>query len=134
MHEMVEEAIAILSGGRCICNFGELLHKTWMLKRNLSPHISNGMVDQLYERARAHGAIGGKITGAGGGGFLLLFVPPSAQERVKKALKELIHVPFTFESSGSQIIFYDPSKEDYSALDRDRAINPVIPFRELTPR
>jgi D-glycero-alpha-D-manno-heptose-7-phosphate kinase len=134
MNEMVQEAIAILCGSRCICNFGELLHKTWMLKRNLSPQISNGAVDQLYERARAHGALGGKITGAGGGGFLLLFVPLSAQEGVKKALKELIYVPFAFESSGSQIIFYEPSKEDYSVLDRDRAINPVTPFRELTPR
>lgn len=132
MNKMVQEAITILSGNRCICNFGELLHKTWMLKRSLSPQISNGVVDQVYERAREHGAIGGKITGAGGGGFLLLFVPPSAQERVKKALKELIYVPFALESSGSQVIFYEPSKEDYSALDRDRAINPVTPFRELT--
>jgi D-glycero-alpha-D-manno-heptose-7-phosphate kinase len=105
-----------------------------MLKRNLSPQISNGVVDQLYERARAYGALGGKITGAGGGGFLLLFVPPSAQERIKKALKELIYVPFALESSGSQVIFYEPSKEDYAALDRDRAINPVTPFREFTPR
>jgi len=134
MHEMVEEAIAILCSNRCVCNFGDLLHKSWMLKKSLSPHISNGVVDGLYEKARAHGALGGKITGAGGGGFLLLFVPFSAQEKVKKALKDLIHVPFTFESSGSQIIFYEPSKEDFSALDRDRAINPVIPFRELTPR
>jgi D-glycero-alpha-D-manno-heptose-7-phosphate kinase len=134
MNEMVQEAIAILCGGRCICNFGELLHKTWMLKRSLSPQISSGAVDHLYERARAHGAIGGKITGAGGGGFLLLFVPLSAQERVRKALKDLICVPFALESSGSQIIFYEPSKEDYSALDRDRANNPVTPFRELTPQ
>jgi D-glycero-alpha-D-manno-heptose-7-phosphate kinase len=134
MNEMVQEAITILCGSRCICNFGELLHKTWMLKKNLSPQISNGVVDQLYERARAHGAIGGKITGAGGGGFLLLFVPHSAQKRVRNALKDLINVPFALESSGSQIIFYEPSKEDYAALDRDRVINPVTPFRELTPQ
>lgn len=134
MNEMVQESIAILSGSRCICNFGELLHKTWMLKRSLSPQISNGVVDQLYERARAHGALGGKITGAGGGGFLLLFIPPSVQERVRKALKDLIHVPFALESSGSQVIFYEPSKEDYSALDRDRVNNPVTPFREFIPR
>lgn len=134
MNEMVQEAITILCGSRCICNFGELLHKTWMLKKNLSPQISNGVVDQLYERARAHGAIGGKITGAGGGGFLLLFVPHSAQKRVRNALKDLINVPFALESSGSQIIFYEPGKEDYAALDRDRVINPVTPFRELTPQ
>jgi D-glycero-alpha-D-manno-heptose-7-phosphate kinase len=134
MNDLVGEAISILCDTRCICNFGELLHQTWMLKKNLSSQISNGVVDQLYERARAHGALGGKITGAGGGGFLLLFVPPSSQERVKHVLKDLIYVPFAFESSGSQIIFYEPSKEDYSALDRDRLINPVTPFRELTLR
>jgi len=134
MNELVQEALSVLSGNRCICNFGELLHKTWMLKKKLSPQISNGHVDQLYERARSDGAIGGKITGAGGGGFLLLFVPLSAQARVRKALKELIYVPFAFESSGSQVIFYEPSKEDYAALDRDRATNPITPFRELIPQ
>ena len=130
MQEMVDEALGILCGTRCICNFGELLHKTWMLKRSLSPQISNNVVDELYEQARAHGAIGGKIMGAGGGGFLVLFVPPSAQDRVRKALQELFWVPFKFESAGSQIIFYEPSKEDFADLDRDRKHNSIRPFRE----
>jgi D-glycero-alpha-D-manno-heptose-7-phosphate kinase len=133
VNELVGEALTILCSNRCICNFGELLHKTWMLKRNLSAQISNGDVDELYERARANGAIGGKIMGAGGGGFLVLFVPPSAQARVRKALQELFWVPFRFESAGSQIIFYEPGKEDYAAMDMDRRHHSIRPFREHIP-
>ncbi len=132
MQEMVHEAMAVLCSNRCICNFGELLHKTWMLKRGLSYQVSNSMVDDFYERAITQGAIGGKITGAGGGGFLLLFVPPSAQKRVRRALQELLWVPFKFESSGTQIIFYESGQEDYATLDRERAINSIQPFREHT--
>ena len=132
MQEMVDEAIAVLGSSRCICNFGELLHKTWMLKRGLSAQVSNQVVDELYEQAREHGAMGGKITGAGCCGFLLLFVPPSAQGRVRQALQGLLHVPFKFESSGTQIIFYEPGQEDYATLDKERSINSIQPFRELT--
>jgi len=132
MNDMVGEALDVLCSNRCICGFGELLHKTWMLKRGLSAQVSNRVVDDLYERARANGAIGGKITGAGGGGFLMLFVPPSAQERVRAALKGLLNVPVKFESSGSQIIFYEPSREDYSALDLERSQNSIQPFKELS--
>jgi D-glycero-alpha-D-manno-heptose-7-phosphate kinase len=131
MHEMVGEGLSVLQGNSCVCRFGELLHEGWMLKRCLSPKVSSKEVDDLYERARAAGAIGGKITGAGGGGFLLLFVPPSAQVRVREALGELIHVPFAFEFNGSQIIFYDPQPADYADLDRDRTRRAVATFREL---
>jgi len=129
--EMVDKGLDVLSGGSCISKFGELLHQSWMLKRSLSPQVSNGMVDVLYEQARQAGAVGGKITGAGGGGFLLLFVPPSAQKRVREALGKYIHVPFHFESSGSQIIFYEPEQQDYSELDRDRAKRVISSFKEL---
>lgn len=132
MKEMVDEAISALCSNRCICHFGELLHQNWMLKRELSPHVSNDILDDLYKRAQECGAIGGKMAGAGGGGFLLLFVPPSAQERMRKAFKELIYVPFQLESSGSQIIFYEPSQEDFSTLDRERTTNSIRPFREAT--
>lgn len=131
IQKMVDKAIDILQSGCCICKFGELLHETWMLKRSLSPDVSNGMVDALYEQARQAGAIGGKIAGAGGGGFLLLFVPPSAQKRVREALGKQIHVPFHFESSGSQIIFYEPEQQDYSELERDRAKRVISSFKEL---
>ncbi len=130
IQEKVNQGLDILKVNSCICKFGDLLHESWMLKRSLSSKISNHRVDELYQRARAHGAIGGKITGAGGGGFLLLFVAPSAQKKVREALAELIHVPFHFESGGSQVIFYEPEPEDYSELEKDRAGRKITPFRE----
>jgi D-glycero-alpha-D-manno-heptose-7-phosphate kinase len=82
--------------------------------------------------ARSAGAAGGKLTGAGGGGFLLLFVPPHRQPEVKEKLNKLLHVPFKFEFSGSQIIFFEP-QEDYSEQDKNRASQQIAAFRELTP-
>jgi D-glycero-alpha-D-manno-heptose-7-phosphate kinase len=120
LNGMVDKALEILAGNRCICSFGEMLHESWQLKRSLSDKVSNDRVDELYRTARENGAIGGKITGAGGGGFLLLFVPPSAQARVRAALRELLFVPFKFQKSGSEIIFYELEREDYTQLDLDR--------------
>jgi D-glycero-alpha-D-manno-heptose-7-phosphate kinase len=131
--KMVDEGISILQGNTSICKFGELLHETWMLKKGLSSKVSNKSVDELYSRARRAGAIGGKITGAGGGGFLLLFVPPSKQDNVREALGEQILVPFRFEFNGSQIIFYEPEREDYSALEIDRSKRFIRAFEELDP-
>lgn len=131
IHEMVDEGIAILQGNSSINEFGKLLHEAWMFKRSLSQKVSNSELDEFYQRAQSKGAIGGKITGAGGGGFLLLLVPPQAQERVREALCELIHVPFRLEFNGSQIIFYEPEKEDFSELERDRATRMISSFKEL---
>jgi len=108
MKEMVDEAIEILTGGVNLIAFGELLHESWLAKRSLSEAVSNAHVDRLYQKALDAGAIGGKLTGAGGGGFLLLFVPPEKRQRVISALDESIHVPFEFDTTGSQIIFYAP--------------------------
>jgi len=129
--KMVDEGISILQGDASIRKFGELLHETWALKKSLGSNVSNKSVDDLYSRARKAGAIGGKITGAGGGGFLLLFVPPSKQDRVREALGEQILVPFRFEFNGSQIIFYEPEIEDYSALEIDRSKRVIKAFEEL---
>lgn len=131
MQKMVDEGIDTLKNNSCICKFGELMHEAWMLKKSLSPEVSNQIVDALYTRAQRAGAIGGKITGAGGGGFLLLFVPPSAQKKVRETLSEKIYVPFRFEFNGSQIIFYEREREDYSHLQRDRAKRPISSFVEL---
>jgi D-glycero-alpha-D-manno-heptose-7-phosphate kinase len=131
MHEMVGEGLSVLQGNCCVCRFGELLHEAWTLKRSLSAKVSNEMVDELYARARDSGAIGGKLTGAGGGGFLLLFVPPSSRNNVREALDSLIHVPFGFEFNGSQIIFYEPQQDDYAELERERATRSITGFREL---
>lgn len=131
IQKMVNEGVAVLRSNSCIRKFGDLLHETWMLKRSLSPEVSNCTVDWLYRRARDAGAIGGKITGAGGGGFLLLFVLPSAQKKVREALGKQIQVPFRFESSGSRIVFYEPEQQDYSELERDRAKRIITSFKEL---
>ncbi|MBF0120903.1 MAG: kinase [Desulfobacterales bacterium] len=132
MHNMVDEGISILKGNSCVCKFGELLNEAWKAKRGLSSKVTNSTVDELYEFAKSNGAIGGKLTGAGGGGFLLLFVPPSHQKKVREAFGNMIHVPFSFEPNGSQIIFYDPDQKDYSSIENDRTNRTISPFRELT--
>ena len=112
---MVDEGQAILEGG-ALGDFGELLHEAWGVKRSLSPSVTTTQVDEAYLAARAAGARGGKLLGAGGGGFLLLFAPPERHAAVQAALRGLLRVPFDFENSGSQIIFYDP-EQDYADSD-----------------
>ena len=107
MAEMVNESISILSSEEDLTRFGRLLDEAWKLKRSLSTQVSSTVIDQLYDLAISAGAVGGKITGAGGGGFLLVFAEPGKHENIKENLKKLIHVPFQFEFSGSQIIFFD---------------------------
>lgn len=132
MREYVDQSCEILTSGRDISAFGELLHQAWMAKRALSDKVSNSEVDGFYEAARAEGALGGKLLGAGGGGFLLLFVPPEKQAKVRKRFSRLIHVPFEFEFSGSQIVFYDV-EEDFTRHDRPRTRKQLAAFREWSP-
>lgn len=132
LRDLVDESIDLLASDRAIEGFGELLDEAWTVKRSLGSGISTDEVDALYGRAMAAGAVGGKITGAGGGGFLLLFVPPAQQQAVLDALPELVHVPFRFESSGSQIIFYD-REQDFAPAEAARAGRPIRDFRELAP-
>lgn len=107
MYEMVSEAVAILNGKNLV-PFGQLLDESWKLKRTLSGKISTAHIDHLYAAATRAGAVGGKLLGAGGGGFVLLFVQPHKKPKVRAALKGLLEVPFKFEGLGSQIIFYQP--------------------------
>ena len=107
MKEMVDEAINILNGPiEGLNEFGKLLHESWMIKRNLTKLISNDSIDDMYQAAIGAGAIGGKLCGAGGGGFILLFVPPENQVKVKEKMKELLLVPMRFENLGSHLVFY----------------------------
>lgn len=108
MHRMVDEAISILNGDNDLSEFGKLLHQSWQLKRSLTDKISTPHIDSIYDMAIRAGATGGKLLGAGGGGFILLFVKPELQPKVKESLHSFLHVPFRFENSGSQIIFYEP--------------------------
>lgn len=104
MHEMVFTARDVLEGKGDLDVFGEMLNETWQMKRQLGSKISNNYIDDLYARALGAGAIGGKLLGAGGAGFLAFYVRPDDQPAVREALKELIHVPFDLENEGSKIL------------------------------
>ncbi len=108
MLQIVDEAMHILVNESGIEEFGKLLHESWELKKTLSQQITNNVIDEIYNVARKSGAIGGKLLGAGGGGFLLLFAEPHYHEEIKKKLSSFLHVPFAFENLGSQVIFYGP--------------------------
>jgi D-glycero-alpha-D-manno-heptose-7-phosphate kinase len=133
MRDLVEEAVAILNSRRALKEFGSLLHEAWQAKRSLSPAVTNSDVDTIYDTARATGALGGKLTGAGGGGFMLLFAPPDQHDAIRAKLNKLIHVPFRFDYNGSQIIFLD-REVDYSVAERQRAEQAIDAFRELSTR
>lgn len=112
MYRLVDEAEKILTDKRVsLDEFGRLLDYTWKLKRGISGGISTDSIDEQYAKAMDVGALGGKLLGAGGGGFLLFYVPLEKQTDVKNALKDQMYVPFKFENDGTKIIYY--SAEDY---------------------
>lgn len=104
IQEMAKDGLIILTGSGPIESFGELLHDAWLAKRGLSSSITNAEIDQWYAAALEAGALGGKILGAGGGGFLLVFARPGDQPFVRAALRRLIEVPVVFERCGTQIV------------------------------
>jgi len=108
MRSMVDEAYDLLASRRDVRGIGTLLHEAWKLKRTLSRHITTSEIDSIYDRACDAGALGGKLLGAGAGGFMLLFVEPKHHRKVSDALTDLINVPFRFEDTGSQIVYYRP--------------------------
>jgi D-glycero-alpha-D-manno-heptose-7-phosphate kinase len=107
MLQLVDEAQAALTQkGNGLDDFGRLLHEQWMIKRGMSSKITTSVIDQMYETGRKAGALGGKLLGAGGGGFLMLFVPPERQAAVREMLGKLLYVPCHFEFLGSQVIYF----------------------------
>ena len=102
------DAEAVLTSKADLNEFGRLLDYTWKLKRGITTEISTDSIDGLYGKAMEAGALGGKLLGAGGGGFLLFYVEEDKQERVKKALSNLLYVPFKFENGGTRVIHYTP--------------------------
>ena len=119
MYELVDEAEQILvNNARDLDDFGRLLDTTWRLKKGTGSSISTDSIDALYESGIAAGALGGKLLGAGGGGFLLFYVQPEKQEAVKKAMKNLMYIPFEFEDGGTKVIYYSP--ESYKEKIRKR--------------
>ncbi len=103
--EFVREGVEILKSPGDLLKFGELLHESWLIKSGWSSQVSPQPINEIYESARSAGAVGGKLAGAGGGGFLLLFVPPYLQEPVRERLAGLLEIRFRFDFEGSRIIF-----------------------------
>lgn len=109
MLSLVDEAQRILESKHSDLNeFGRLLDYTWQLKKKTGSKVSNGLIDQLYQSGMNAGAIGGKLLGAGGGGFLLFYVEPDKRDTVVAALDKLMRVPFRFETEGTTIVHYNP--------------------------
>ncbi|MBO5574181.1 MAG: kinase [Clostridium sp.] len=113
MYRLVDEAESVLvRKERNLDDFGRLLDRTWRLKRQTGAKVSTDSIDGIYEKGLAAGALGGKLLGAGGGGFLLFYVPEEKQEAVKEAMKDLLYVPFRFEDGGTRVIHYTPEVYD----------------------
>ena len=108
LKEVTATGLEVLSDSRNLTAFGELLHEGWKLKRRFSDTISNEAIDGAYERALEAGAVGGKLLGAGGGGFLIVYVEPYNQDAVRNALDGFKEVKFSFENRGTRMIFYRP--------------------------
>ena len=118
MYELVDGAETVLMDkNRDLDDFGRLLDATWRLKKGTGSAVSTGSIDELYEKGIKAGALGGKLLGAGGGGFLVFYVQPEKQEAVKDAMKGLMYIPFKFEDGGTQVIYYGP--EEYEERVND---------------
>lgn len=116
MLTLVDEAESILTDhSKDLDDFGRLLDVTWKLKRQTGKSVSTSNIDNLYDKGISAGALGGKLLGAGGGGFLVFYVTPEKQAAVKEAMEDLLYIPFKFENSGTQVIYYGP--EDYSPVE-----------------
>lgn len=104
---MVDEGVNILTkNSRDIDDFGKLLDESWKIKRSLTKNITSSRIDEIYQAGKRAGALGGKILGAGGGGFIIFFAKPEIQPKIKEKLKKFLHVPFRFEQSGTQVIYF----------------------------
>ena len=115
MYKLVDEAEAVLTNKeRDLDDFGRLLDVTWRLKKGTGDAVSTSSIDELYEKGIKAGALGGKLLGAGGGGFLVFYVQPEKQKMVKEAMKDLMHIPFRFEDGGTRVIHYSP--EEYEEV------------------
>lgn len=107
MTEIANHGFSVIKKNVPIEDFGKLLKTSWEYKRKLSNKISSPKIDAIYDTGIKAGALGGKLLGAGGGGFMLFFAPPEIQPRIKEKLKGLLHVPFKFENHGSHVIYYN---------------------------
>jgi D-glycero-alpha-D-manno-heptose-7-phosphate kinase len=122
MLDLVDEAESILTNqNRPISEFGRLIHESWKIKRTLTNKITNPTLDEIYEAGLSAGALGGKLLGAGGGGFMLFFVPPERRDALRQRLKKLLCIPFAFSTRGSHVVVYEPEHMYDEALANERS-------------
>lgn len=136
MLQCVQEAETIVrSTSRSLDDFGRLLHESWQIKRTLTQKITNPAIDEIYEAGLSAGALGGKLLGAGGGGFMLFYVPPERREALRTRLKKLLCVPFSFSTKGSQVVVYEPEESYDQSLANERgAIYDTEPSLSLSAK
>jgi D-glycero-alpha-D-manno-heptose-7-phosphate kinase len=121
MLQLVGEAEDIVvNTNRPLDDFGRLMHESWQIKRTLTQKISNSNIDEIYEAGLSAGALGGKLLGAGGGGFMLFYVPPEKREALRLRLKKLLCVPFTFSTKGAEVVVYEPEVMYDQTLSSER--------------
>src|SRR5215469_9826118 len=121
MQQMVDEAEAIISNPkRSLEKFCNLLNESWQIKRTLTQNITNNSLDEIYEAGRSAGALGGKLLGAGGGGFMLFFVAPERRKELRMRLKNLLCVPFSFSNRGSHVLVHEPDETYDKSLAMER--------------
>jgi D-glycero-alpha-D-manno-heptose-7-phosphate kinase len=122
MRQLVDEGEAILANPeQPLSDFGQLLHQGWQIKRSLTEKISNPAIDEIYEAGLSAGALGGKLLGAGGGGFMLFYVPPERRKALRARLRKLLCVPFTLSNTGSSVVLYEPEALYDKSLASERS-------------
>jgi D-glycero-alpha-D-manno-heptose-7-phosphate kinase len=122
MLQLVDEAESIvINESRSLREFGHLLHDSWQIKRTLTQKISSPEIDSIYDAGLDAGALGGKLLGAGGGGFMLFFVPPEKRVALRQRLKRLLCVPFSFSTKGSDVVVYEPEDKYDQSLANERS-------------
>jgi len=122
MFQLVDEAEAIVTHpNRSLHDFGRLLHESWQIKKTLTQKITSASIDEIYTAGMSAGALGGKLLGAGGGGFMLFFVSPDRREELRTRLNKLLCVPFSFSRHGSQVVVYEPDPLYDQELARERS-------------
>lgn len=118
MYDLVNDAETVLTDkSQNLDDFGRLLDVTWRLKKGTGSAISTGSIDELYEKGLSAGALGGKLLGAGGGGFLVFYVQPEKQNAVREAMKDLMYIPFKFENGGTRVIHYSPEEFELKGVE-----------------
>ncbi len=124
LKELVNEGVEILAGNAPLSDFGSLMHESWLIKKTIGNSISNNEIEIIYQKALEAGATGGKLLGAGGGGFMLLSVEEDKKLHVREALKDLILVPFQFDTEGAKIIYHLPQRanEGIESRNNDSAL------------